>query len=97
MTDEEGTVSGELDVTVDDLGLGLVRYRGTDTWLTIGNLDGEPPRTWDTVEDLVTAIEAESGARDFLGNVMPFEAAPLTEPLDQQEQADDDHRDPGNP
>lgn len=88
MTEEEGTVSGELDVTVDDLGRGLVRYRGTDTWLTIANLDGEPPRTWDAVEDLVTAIEAETGARDFTGNIMPFEPGPLTESLDQQEQAD---------
>ncbi|MFJ4653700.1 hypothetical protein ACIP5Y_20735 [Nocardia sp. NPDC088792] len=97
MTEEEGTVSGALDVTVDDLGRGLVRYRATDTWLTIGNLDGEPPRTWAAVGDLVAAIEAEIGARDFAGNVMPFEALPLDEPFEQQEQTHNDHRDPGNP
>ncbi|RVW09351.1 hypothetical protein EGT67_11160 [Prescottella agglutinans] len=74
MTEEEGTVSGALDVAVDELGRGFVRYRGTDTWLTIGNLDGEPPATWATVADLVDAIESDIGARDKAGNVIPFEA-----------------------
>ncbi|MTE16828.1 hypothetical protein [Nocardia aurantiaca] len=74
MTEEEGTVSGDLDVTLDDSGKGLVRYRGTDTWLTIGNLDGERPRTWATINDLVAAIETEIGSRDATGNIVPFEA-----------------------
>ncbi|TQM25348.1 hypothetical protein [Nocardia bhagyanarayanae] len=74
MTEEEGTVSGDLDVTVDDSGKGLVRYRGTDTWLTIGNLDGDPPRTWKTAAELATAIEADLGKRDAAGNVLFFEA-----------------------
>ncbi|MEV0294634.1 hypothetical protein [Nocardia sp. NPDC050710] len=74
MTEEEGTVSGDLDVTLDAAGKGLVRYRGTDTWLTIGNLDGEPPRVWATVTELAAAIEADIGMRDAAGNVIPFEA-----------------------
>ncbi|MCP2300012.1 hypothetical protein APR11_006475 [Nocardia amikacinitolerans] len=74
MTVEEGTVSGDLDVTVDDSGKGLVRYRGTDTWLTIGNLDGDPPRTWSTTTELATAIEADLGKRDAAGNLLFFEA-----------------------
>lgn len=74
MTEEEGTVSGELDVTVDEQGRGLVRYRDTDDWLTIGNLDGDPPRDWATVADLAAAIEADRGARDAVGNIIPFEA-----------------------
>ena len=74
MTAEEGTVSGALDVAVDELGRGFVRYRGTDTWLTIGNLDDDPPRTWATVTDLAEAIEADLGTRDAAGNVIPFEA-----------------------
>lgn len=79
MTEEEGTVSGDLDVTVDAGGKGLVRYRGTDTWLTIGNLDLDPPRTWSTTSELAAAIEAEKGARDAAGNVVPFEAYPPDE------------------
>jgi hypothetical protein len=74
MTEEEGTVSGDLDITVDDTGKGLVRYRGTDTWYTIGNLDTEPPRTWATVADLAAAINAYIGTRDASGNIVPFEA-----------------------
>jgi hypothetical protein len=74
MTEEEGTVSGALDVAVDASGRGFVRYRGTDTWLTIGNLDGEPARTWETVADLAAAIKAGVGVRDAAGNVIPFEA-----------------------
>ncbi|WP_430334213.1 hypothetical protein [Rhodococcus sp. ACT016] len=74
MTAEEGTVSGALDVTLDDDYRGLVRYRGTEAWLTIGNLDDEPPRVWATVAELADAIEADSGARDPAGNVIPFEA-----------------------
>lgn len=73
MTDEEGTVSGDLDVRLDDSGRGLVRYRGTDTWLTIGNLDAEPAHTWDSVARLAAAIEAGIGARDAAGNTVPFE------------------------
>ena len=46
MTEEEGTVSGALDVGVDASGRAFVRYRGTENWLTIGNLDGDPPRRW---------------------------------------------------
>lgn len=76
MTDEEGTVSGDLDVTVDDQGRGLVRYRGTETWYHIGNLDAEPPRTWADVAELVAAIDAARGSRDAAGNVIPFEAEP---------------------
>ncbi|MEV0032876.1 hypothetical protein [Nocardia sp. NPDC050793] len=74
MTEEEGTVSGDLDVTVDATGKGLVRYRDTETWLTIGNLDGDPPRTWSTTAELAAAIEAIRGARDAAGNVVFFEA-----------------------
>lgn len=74
MTEEEGTVSGALDVTLDAEGRGLVRYRDTESWLTIGNLDDEPPCTWATVTDLAAAIEADVGARDAAGNVIPFEA-----------------------
>ncbi|MBL1073698.1 hypothetical protein JK358_04770 [Nocardia sp. 2] len=74
MTEEEGTVSGDLDVAVDEAGKGLVRYRGTDVWYTIGNLEGEPPRAWSTVTDLAQAVEAEAGQRDAVGNVIPFEA-----------------------
>src|SRR5690606_5225959 len=73
MTDEEGTVSGELDVTLDEAGKGLVRYRGTDTWLTIGNLDGEPAHAWDSVARLAAAIETSVGERDAAGNTIPFE------------------------
>ncbi|MEV6431892.1 hypothetical protein [Nocardia sp. NPDC051463] len=76
MTDEEGTVSGDLDVTVDKTGKGLVRYRGNDSWYTIGNLDAEPPRSWGTVADLAAAIEAGIGIRDAAGNTVPFEATP---------------------
>lgn len=74
MTQEEGTVSGELDVAIDDTGTGLVRYRGTETWYTIGNLDADKPRTWETVAELVSAIEANIGKRDATGNTIPFEA-----------------------
>ncbi|MVU82713.1 hypothetical protein GPX89_36455 [Nocardia sp. ET3-3] len=74
MTREEGTVSGDLDVTLDYSGQGLVRYRGTATWYTIGNLEDEQPRSWSSVQDLATAIENESGSRDSAGNVVPFEA-----------------------
>ncbi|AYF76444.1 hypothetical protein D7D52_24420 [Nocardia yunnanensis] len=74
MTREEGTVSGDLEVTLDPSGHGLVRYRGTATWYTIDNLDDEQPRSWTSVEELATAIESESGGRDAAGNVMPFEA-----------------------
>ncbi|WP_305092777.1 hypothetical protein [Prescottella sp. R16] len=74
MTEEEGTVSGLLDVAVDDSGRGLVRYRATDDWLTIGNLDGDPPATWEAVDDLVDAIESGVGVRDAAGNLIPFEA-----------------------
>lgn len=74
MTAEEGTVSGLLDVALDDDGRGLVRYRDTETWLTIGNLDDDPPRVWATVTDLADAIRADSGTRDAAGNLIPFEA-----------------------
>ncbi|MEV6773451.1 hypothetical protein AB0N05_32950 [Nocardia sp. NPDC051030] len=74
MTREEGTVSGNLDVTLDYSGKGLVRYRGTATWYTIGNLEDGQPQTWSAVEDLAAAIENESGTRDAFGNVVPFEA-----------------------
>ncbi|WP_084161307.1 hypothetical protein [Nocardia sp. BMG51109] len=74
MTREEGTVSGELDVCVDESGRGLVRYRDTDTWYTIGNLDDEPPRTWASAAELAAAVEAGCGQRDAAGNVIPFEA-----------------------
>ncbi|MEV5646622.1 hypothetical protein AB0L57_00090 [Nocardia sp. NPDC052254] len=74
MTDEEGTVSGDLDVTVDDQGRGLVRYRGTETWYHIGNLDGDPARVWADLAELVTAIDTGRGERDAAGNVIPFEA-----------------------
>jgi len=74
MTEEEGTVSGDLDVTVDTTGKGLVRYRGTDCWYTIGNLEARAPRTWLAVGDLVAAIDAGLGTRDAIGNIVPFEA-----------------------
>ncbi|WP_194819610.1 hypothetical protein [Nocardia sp. XZ_19_385] len=74
MTEEEGTVSGDLDVTVDAAGKGLVRYRGNETWYTIGNLAAEPARTWKTTADLAAAIAAGIGERDAAGNTVPFEA-----------------------
>lgn len=74
MTAEEGTVSGLLDVTVDEDGAGLVRYRGAEDWLTIANLDDEPPAIWEAVAELVAAIEDAAGMRDVAGNVIPFEA-----------------------
>ncbi|GAB2677805.1 hypothetical protein ACWDYH_27780 [Nocardia goodfellowii] len=74
MTEEEGTVSGDLDVTVDSAGKGLVRYRGNKTWYTIGNIAAEPPRTWQTAAELAAAIAAGAGARDAAGNTVPFEA-----------------------
>ncbi|WP_137723925.1 hypothetical protein [Prescottella subtropica] len=74
MTEEEGTVSGLLDVAVDAAGRGLVRYRATDDWLTIGNLDADPPITWAALDDLVDAIESGVGVRDTAGNLIPFEA-----------------------
>lgn len=74
MTAEEGTVSGLLDVTVDEDGAGLVRYRGTEDWLTIANLDDEPPAVWAAVSELVAAIEDAAGVKDVAGNVIPFEA-----------------------
>ncbi|MFC9897390.1 hypothetical protein ACFVMC_27185 [Nocardia sp. NPDC127579] len=74
MTEEEGTVSGELDITVDAAGKGLVRYRGTEKWFTIGNLAADPPRTWTGVVELATAIAAGAGTRDAAGNAVPFEA-----------------------
>ena len=76
MTDEEGTVSGELDVRVDERGTGLVRYRDTESWSHIGNLDGDPARTWTDVNELVAAIETQRGTRDAAGNIVPFEAEP---------------------
>lgn len=74
MTQEVGTVSGELDVAVDDKGYGLVRYRGTDTWYTIGNLEATEPCTWSGCDELVSAIMAVAGTRDAAGNTIPFEA-----------------------
>lgn len=74
MTEAEGTVSGELDVTVDETGKGLVRYRETETWYTIGNIAAKPPRTWTDVGELAAAIEAAAGIRDVTGNIVPFEA-----------------------
>ncbi|WP_406236758.1 hypothetical protein [Nocardia sp. NBC_01009] len=69
-------MSGDLDVTVDETGKGLVRYRGNDSWYTIGNLEAEPPRSWATVADLAAAVEAGIGTRDAAGNIVPFEATP---------------------
>ncbi|WP_405181631.1 hypothetical protein OG225_11230 [Nocardia sp. NBC_01377] len=74
LTEEEGTISGDLDVTVDDTGKGLVRYRETESWYTIGNFEAEPPRTWKTVADLAAAVEAEANTRDAAGNTVPFQA-----------------------
>ncbi|MFC4377807.1 hypothetical protein ACFO5K_27390 [Nocardia halotolerans] len=74
MTEEEGTVSGDLDVMLDDSGKGLVRYRGTERWYTIGNIEAEPPHTWECVADLVKAIKKVAGTRDVAGNAVVFEA-----------------------
>ncbi|WP_174552838.1 hypothetical protein [Nocardia harenae] len=74
LTEEEGTVSGELDLSLDESGHGLVRYRGTEKWYRIGNLDAEPPCTWVDLAALVSAVNAALGERDFAGNVIPFEA-----------------------
>ncbi|MEU8900971.1 hypothetical protein [Nocardia sp. NPDC048505] len=74
MTEEEGTVSGELDITVDEAGKGQVRYRGNKNWYTIGNLAAEPPRTWKTAAELAAAITSGVGQRDAAGNTVPFEA-----------------------
>lgn len=74
MTEEDGTVSGALDVAVDTAGRAFVRYRGTETWLTIGNLDGDPPRRWRSASALAAAVARNAGRRDAAGNVIPFEA-----------------------
>lgn len=66
-------MSGELDVTVAESGKALVRYRDTDTWYTIGNLDAEKPQAWNSAEELAAAIEAGAGTRDAAGNTIPFE------------------------
>lgn len=73
MTRETGTISGELDVSLDSAGHGRVRYRETEEWYTIGNLDDEEPRTWKTCAELAEAIVAGIGARDAAGNTIPFE------------------------
>lgn len=73
MTREAGTISGDLDITLDPEGFGLVRYRETEDWYTIGNLDDEEPRTWQTAAELVAAITEGIGARDAAGNTIPFE------------------------
>ncbi|MBO0883173.1 MAG: hypothetical protein J2P17_23130 [Mycobacterium sp.] len=73
-TAEGGTISGELDLRVDTAGHGLVRYRHTSVWYTIGNLDDDPPRTWANTAELVAAVTAEVGRRDAAGNTIPFEA-----------------------
>ncbi|MFC3966462.1 hypothetical protein [Nocardia jiangsuensis] len=52
----------------------MVRYRGTEKWYRIGNLDAEPPCTWVDLAALVSAVQAALGERDFAGNVIPFEA-----------------------
>ncbi|MGN2639212.1 hypothetical protein ACWEKT_16250 [Nocardia takedensis] len=74
LTEEEGTMSGELDVTVGAEGRGLVRYRDTEDWFTIGNLEGDPPRAWTSVTELAAAVEADAGKRDAAGNTVPFAA-----------------------
>ncbi len=74
MTQEEGTISGDLDVAVDESGTALVRYRETDTWYTIGNLEGATPLRWSSAKELAEAIESEAGQRDAAGNTVPFEA-----------------------
>ncbi|NUS44027.1 MAG: hypothetical protein HOQ24_10115 [Mycobacteriaceae bacterium] len=74
MTQEDGTVSGDLDVAVNGAGRGFVRYRGTQRWLTIGNLEGTPPRTWSSAAELAAAVTAAADVRDGFGNVVPFEA-----------------------
>lgn len=66
-------MSGELDVTVAEFGKALVRYRDTDTWYTIGNLDAEKPQAWSSAAELAAAIEAGAGTRDAAGNTIPFE------------------------
>ncbi|MEU1986076.1 hypothetical protein [Nocardia sp. NPDC019395] len=73
MTREAGTISGALDITLDPGGHGLVRYRETEEWYTIGNLDDTPPRTWKTCAELAEAIAKGTGARDAAGNTIPFE------------------------
>lgn len=73
MTVEEGTMSGLLDVAVTTAGRGLVRYRDTDTWLTVGTVDGDPSDGWATAADLAAAIEDGAGVRDAAGNAVPFE------------------------
>lgn len=75
LTEEEGTMSGDLDVRVDDTGKGLVRYRDTETWYTIGRFDdAEQPRTFRTAAELAAAVEAGVGERDAAGNTVPFAA-----------------------
>ncbi|MFE4461642.1 hypothetical protein ACFROC_30185 [Nocardia tengchongensis] len=74
MTREEGTVSGDLDVTLDYSGHGLVRYRGTATWYTFVIVVDVEPRWWTWVLVVATAIVFFWGGRDATGNVTPFEA-----------------------
>lgn len=73
MTREAGTISGALDITLDSEGYGLVRYRETEQWYTIGNLDDTEPRTWKSGTELADAIAKVSGTRDSAGNTVPFE------------------------
>ncbi|MFI5780891.1 hypothetical protein [Nocardia sp. NPDC051570] len=73
MTEQEGTLSGDLDVAVDSDGTALVRYRATDTWYTIGNLDGTPPLRWPAAADLAAAVESVAATRDTAGNTTVFE------------------------
>ncbi|MBF6351541.1 MULTISPECIES: hypothetical protein [Nocardia] len=74
MTREAGTISGALDITLDPDGYGLVRYRETEQWYTIGNLDDTTPRRWLTCAELAEAIAKVSGTRDAAGNTVPFES-----------------------
>ena len=73
MTREAGTISGALDITLDPGGYGLVRYRETEQWYTIGNLDDTTPRTWKSCGELADAIAQVTGTRDAAGNTVPFE------------------------
>ena len=73
MTREAGTISGARDITLDPDGYGLVRYRDTEDWYTIGNLDDTTPRTWPDCTTLADAIAEVSGTHDAAGNTVVFE------------------------
>lgn len=72
-TTEQGTISGELEIQVSEDKTGQVRYFETEDWYQIGNENDDTPKTWESVEELKSAIESSAG-KDAAGNTIAFEA-----------------------